>query len=118
LKERAPDPWPEVVEQWKKAGIPWRGEKTKHPVFFKDLPLDKLRGILLQLPRFSEADLELILRLKNARFVTIKCDDLSKKRREKIAETLKSKLPKLTQIYINEELQRLDEETGTWGIEV
>jgi hypothetical protein len=72
----------------------------------------------LQPAKFSETDLELILRLKNARFVTIKCASLnSKKKREKIAETLKNKLPKLTQIYINDEFQRLDEETGTWRSE-
>jgi hypothetical protein len=119
LQARVPDPWPEVIEHWKKDGIPWRGKKSRYPVFFKDLPLEKLRGVLLEPPKFSEADLELILRLKNARFVTIQCDDLNtKKKRDKIAETLKSKLPKLNQIYINDELQRLDEDTGTWSPEV
>ena len=115
LKARVADPWPEVIENWKKAGIPWRGKKSTYPVFYKDLPLADLRGVFLELPNFSDADLELILRLKNARFVTIKCDALKpKKKRDKIAETLKSKLPKLTQIYINDELQRLDEKTGKW----
>jgi hypothetical protein len=119
LKARVSDPWPEVIEHWKEDGIPWRGKKSKYPVFFKDLPLEKLRGVLLQPAKFSETDLELILRLKNARFVTIKCDTLnSKKKRDKIAQTLKNKLPKLTQIYINDELQRLDEETGAWRSEV
>jgi hypothetical protein len=118
LKGRVRDPWPEVLEQWKKDRVPWRGKKSKYPVFFKDLPLEKLRGVFMRPPKFSEADLELILRLKNARFVTIECDDLStKKQRDKIAETLKRKLPKLTQIYINDERQRLDEETGKWRSE-
>jgi hypothetical protein len=118
LKARAPDPWPEVIENWKEDGVPWRGKKSKYPVFFKDLRLEKLRGILLRPAKFSETDLELILRLKNARVVTIKCDDLkTKKKRDKIAQTLKNKLPKLTQIYINDEFQQLDEETGTWRYE-
>jgi hypothetical protein len=117
LKARVPDPWPEVIEDWKEDGVPWRGKKSKYPVFFKDLPLENLRGVLLEPPKFSEADLKLILQLKNARFVTIQCADLStKKKRDAIAATLKKKLPKLTQIYINDELQRLDEDTGTWRL--
>lgn len=119
LRSRAADPWPEVREQWKRGGIPWRGKKSTYPVFYKDLPLAKLRGVLLEVPKFSQADLELILRLKKARFVTIKCDELNtKKRRDKIAESLKRELPRLTQIYIGDELQRFDEKTGKWSLSV
>lgn len=118
LKARTPDPWPQTIEHWKKSGIPWRGKKTKYPVFYKDLPLKDLRGIRLELPKFSDADMELILRLKNAEFVTIKCEaPLAKKKRDKVAETLKNKLPKLRQIYIDDECQRLNEETGTWSVD-
>jgi hypothetical protein len=118
LNRRVPDPWPKVIEDWKKDGIPWRGKKSTYPVFFRDLPLAKLRGVCLVLETFAHEDLELILRLKGAEFVTIKCDDLSSKRkRDRIAKTLKDKLPKLTQIYINDECQRLDDETGTWRLD-
>jgi hypothetical protein len=117
LKARTTDPWPEVIEHWKEDGIPWRGKKSTYPVFFQDLPLAKLRGVLLELPKFSQADLALILRLTGASFVTIKCDELNtKKKRDKIAATLKRKLPKLTQIYLGDELQRLDETTGKWRL--
>jgi len=77
-----------------------------------------MRTIRLQLESFSDEDLELILQLKGAEIVTILCDELgSKRKRNRITKTLKEKLPKLVRISINDEVERLDEETGTWRVD-
>ena len=118
LKARTGNPWPQTIEHWKKDGIPWRGKKSQYPVFYKDLPLKDLRGIRLELPKFSDDDLELILKLSNAQYVTIQCDPpIAKKKRDKIAATLKEKLPKVVQIYIDDECQQRDEKTGKWYVD-